>query len=60
VLANADNADSIASFFKAKGSVVRVSFPERVFLSRYFLNWRRERVEMLPKTTMRSADHGKS
>ncbi len=60
VSANAHDTDAVTPFFEFQRWMMRISPPERVFLSREFLNLRWKFVEMLPETPMRSADHGRS
>src|SRR5678816_4086785 len=60
VITNTDHTDSVPAFFKLKGGMIRVAFPERILLAGEFLHRWWKRVEGFPKPAMRSADHGRS
>lgn len=48
------------AFLKLQRGMMRIASPERVFITREFLDGRRQRIEVLPEARMRFADHGRS
>jgi hypothetical protein len=60
MIADSHNTYVVASFFKPKGRMKWIAFPNCVFLSCEILNRGRQFLESLPETPMRLADHGSS
>ena len=60
VLSDSHDTHPIAPFFEPERGMVRMLFPERVFFAREFLHCGRQRMEVLPESRVRSADHGRS
>lgn len=60
VIANTNDADAVPPLFEPQRRVIWIAPPERVFITRELLDTWWQRVEVLPETRVRFADHGKS
>ena len=59
-IANANDANPIAPFFKVERNVIRVAFPQCIFFSCEFLSRCRQCFEGFPEASVSPAGHGRS
>src|SRR5438552_2155072 len=60
VFADSHDTDAVPPFLEFQGGMERIPLPERVFLTREFLNHGGQRLEVLPEPPVRLPDHGRS